>query len=74
MTTRNGPLSLLFHTVFILFILAPIVMVCAVAFTSEGFISLPVNGLSLRWFKAILANPRFMDAFSFSLVLGTISE
>ena len=73
MTTRNGPLSLLFHTAFILFILAPIVMVCAVAFTSEGFISLPVNGLSLRWFKAILANPRFMDAFTFSLVLGTIS-
>ena len=49
MTTRNGPLSLLFHTVFILFILAPLIMVCAVAFTSEGFISLPVNGLSLRW-------------------------
>ena len=39
MNFRNGPIGLLFHTLFILFILAPIVMVCAVAFTSEGFIS-----------------------------------
>lgn len=54
MQFRNGPIGLVFHTLFILFILAPIVMVCAVAFTSEGFISLPSGGLSLRWFRAIL--------------------
>lgn len=73
MNFRNGPLALLFHVLFIAFILAPIVMVCAVAFTSEGFISLPTNGLSLRWFKAILDNPRFIDAFWFSLGLGALS-
>ncbi|WP_313624680.1 ABC transporter permease [Achromobacter sp.] len=73
MQFRNGPIGLLFHTLFILFILAPIVMVCAVAFTSEGFISLPSGGLSLRWFRAILDNPRFVDAFWFSLGLGTLS-
>ncbi|MBO1114517.1 ABC transporter permease [Bordetella petrii] len=73
MNFRNGPLALLFHVLFIGFILSPIVMVCAVAFTSEGFISLPANGLSLRWFKAILDNPRFIDAFWFSLGLGALS-
>src|SRR3546814_8589611 len=73
MNFRNGPLALLFHALFIAFILAPIVMVCAVAFTSEGFISLPTGGLSLRWFKAILDNPRFIDAFWFSLGLGALS-
>ncbi|MEO6985521.1 MAG: ABC transporter permease [Paralcaligenes sp.] len=73
MNFRNGPLGLAFHTLFISFILAPIVMVCAVAFTSEGFISLPSHGLSLRWFWAILDNPRFIDAFWFSLGLGTLS-
>ena len=73
MNFRNGPIGLLFHTLFILFILAPIVMVCAVAFTSEGFISLPSGGLSLRWFRAILDNPRFIEAFWFSLGLGTLS-
>lgn len=73
MQFRNGPIGLVFHTLFILFILAPIVMVCAVAFTSEGFISLPTTGLSLRWFRAILDNPRFIEAFWFSLGLGTLS-
>ncbi|OZI68432.1 ABC transporter permease [Bordetella genomosp. 1] len=73
MTFRNGPIGLIFHTLFIAFILAPIVMVCAVAFTGEGFISLPTNGLSLRWFRAILDNPRFMEAFWFSLGLGALS-
>ncbi len=73
MYLRNGPIGLAFHTLFILFILAPIVMVCAVAFTGEGFISLPSNGLSLRWFRAILDNQRFIDAFIFSLGLGFLS-
>jgi len=73
MRFRNGPLALAFHALFIAFILAPIVMVCAVAFTSEGFISLPTNGLSLRWFRAILDNPRFIEAFWFSMGLGAIS-
>jgi len=73
MYLRNGPIGLVFHTIFILFILAPLVMVCAVAFTGDGFISLPSNGLSLRWFKAILNNPRFIDAFFFSLALGFLS-
>ena len=44
MFLRNGPIGLVFHTLFILFIVAPIAMVCAVAFTGDGFISLPVNG------------------------------
>ena len=73
MFLRNGPIGLVFHTLFILFIVAPIAMVCAVAFTGDGFISLPVNGLSLRWFKAILDHPRFVDAFTFSLGLGVVS-
>jgi len=73
MNYRNGPWGLIFHTLFIAFILAPIVMVCAVAFTSQGFISLPSGGLSLRWFRAILDNPRFIDAFWFSLGLGLLS-
>ena len=51
--SRNGPLALAFHLLFVGFILAPIVTVCAVAFTPEGFLSFPVNGPSLRWFRAI---------------------
>ena len=70
---RNGPLALLFHGAFIVFVLAPIVVVCAVAFTSKGYLSLPTDGLSLRWFRAIAENRDFVDAFWASLWLGTMS-
>lgn len=71
---RNGPLALVFHTLFLGFLLAPILVVCAVAFTSEGYLSLPTNGLSLRWFYAIADNPEFVRAFRDSLVLGAVSS
>jgi putative spermidine/putrescine transport system permease protein len=71
---RNGPLALAFHAVFVAFILAPIIVVCAVAFTSEGYLSLPTKGFSLRWFKAILDYPEFLRAFRESLWLAALSS
>lgn len=72
--SRNGPLALVYHTLFVVFVLAPIVVVCIVAFTPEGYLSLPTNGPSLRWFKAILRYPEFIDAFFQSLWLGAASS
>src|SRR5207302_8639297 len=72
--SRNGPLALAFHALFITFILAPIVIVCAVAFTPEGYLSLPTNGPSLRWFRAIADYPEFVRAFRDSLWLAAISS
>ena len=54
--------------------LAPIVVVCLVAFTPEGYLSLPTNGLSLRWFRAIASYPEFIRAFWLSLGLGALSS
>jgi putative spermidine/putrescine transport system permease protein len=71
--SRNGPVALAFHALFIAFILAPILIVCAVSFTPLGYLSLPVHGASLRWFRAIADNPDFIDAFQQSLLLGTLS-
>ena len=51
---KNSPLALVYHALFISFILAPLAVVVAVAFTDKGFISFPTDGLSLRWFRAIL--------------------
>ena len=64
---KNSPIALAFNAVFMVFMLAPLVVVCLVAFTDKGYISMPVDGLSLRWFKAILDNPHFIDAFFLSL-------
>jgi putative spermidine/putrescine transport system permease protein len=72
--SRNGLLALAFHALFVTFILAPIVVVCAVAFTPEGYLSLPTKGLSLRWFRAILNYPEFLRAFRDSLWLAALSS
>ncbi len=72
--SHNGPLALAFHALFIAFILAPIVIVCAVAFTPEGYLSLPTNGFSLRWFRAIADYPEFVRAFRDSLWLAALSS
>ena len=72
--SRNGLLALAFHALFVTFILAPIVVVCAVAFTPEGYLSLPTKGLSLRWFRAILSYPEFLRAFRDSLWLAALSS
>lgn len=69
----NGPLALCFHTLVVVFVLAPLVMVCLVAFTPENTLSLPLHGVSLRWFRAALANDEFVQAFYNSLLLGVLS-
>ena len=71
---RNGIVALTFHILFVLFILAPLVAVVAVSFTDKGYLSLPSNGLSLRWFRAILDYPGFIDAFWTSVYLGIASS
>jgi len=72
MTSRNGPLALVFHALFVAFILAPLVMVVWVSFTPEGYLSLPFTRFSLRWFVAILDSD-FVDAFQNSIILATSS-
>lgn len=68
-----GPVARIFHALFVIFILAPLIMVIAVSFTDKGYLSLPTDGLSLRWFRAILDNPDFIDAFWMSVWLAVIS-
>ncbi len=72
--SRNGPVALLYHTLFVIFMLAPIVVVFCVAFTPEGYLSFPTHTWSLRWFRAIARYPEFVSAFWRSLVLGTLSS
>jgi putative spermidine/putrescine transport system permease protein len=72
--SRNGPIALAYHAVFVIFMLAPIVVVCWVAFTPEGFLSFPTTDWSLRWFRAIARYPEFISAFWQSLGLGALSS
>lgn len=72
--SRNGPLAILFHALFIAFMLAPLIVVCLVAFTPEGYLSLPGKVWSLRWFRAIFDYPEFLRAFRDSLWLAALSS
>lgn len=72
--TRNGWPALAFHALVVAFLMAPLAMVCAVAFTPQGYLSLPTNGFSLRWFRAIADYPEFLRAFRDSLWLGALSS
>jgi putative spermidine/putrescine transport system permease protein len=68
--SRNGPLSLAFHSLVVAFMLAPLVVVCLVAFTPGNTLSLPTTELSLRWFRAVFAHPDFLQSFRNSLWLA----
>lgn len=70
---KNGYLAIVYHALFIAFIVAPLLVVVAVSFTSKGYISMPTEGLSLRWFRAILDANEIVQAFVFSLWLGLVS-
>jgi putative spermidine/putrescine transport system permease protein len=70
---RNGPLSLAFHTLFVLFMLAPLLVIIWMAFTPESLLVLPTSRFSLRWFHAILNSRQFLDAFGFSILLGLLA-
>ncbi len=72
--SRNGPLALAYHILFITFILAPIVIVCWVAFTPLGYLSIPTQKFSLRWFRAIANYPEFIAAFRSSIYLAAASS
>lgn len=71
---RNGIPALIFHGLLVVFMLAPLLIVCVVAFTPEGYLSLPTRGPSLRWFRAIFDYPEFIRAFRDSLWLAALSS
>src|SRR5471030_2883161 len=68
--SRNGLLALLFHSLIVVFMMAPLVVVCLVAFTPENTLSLPTTHFSLRWFRAVFERADFVDAFYNSLILA----
>ena len=60
--------------VVILFMLAPILVVVAGSFTTKEFLSLPTTGASLRWYAAILDEPKFFDGFVKSVELAVLAS
>ncbi|MDN7475014.1 ABC transporter permease [Burkholderia multivorans] len=70
---RNGFAALAFHALFVSFIVAPLAAVMLVAFTDKGYISMPFDGASLRWFRAIADNGDIVSAFWLSVRLALVA-
>lgn len=71
--SKNGPIALAFNALVIAFMLAPLLIVCIVAFTPENTLSIPTTRFSLRWFKAVFAHADFVQSFKNSLWLAFLS-
>jgi putative spermidine/putrescine transport system permease protein len=71
--SKNGPIALLFNALVITFMMAPLVIVCVVAFTPGNTLAIPTTEFSLRWFRAVFAHPDFVQSFKNSLWLAAIS-
>jgi putative spermidine/putrescine transport system permease protein len=70
---HNGPIALVLHTLVVGFVLAPLVVICLVAFTPANTLTLPTTQFSLRWFTAVFAHPDFVASFLNSLWVATIA-
>lgn len=70
---NNGPISLFFSTLVIVFMLAPLVIVCLVAFTPDNTMTIPTSKFSVRWFEAVFRHSDLMTSFWNSLRLGLFS-
>ena len=70
---RNGPFALLFHAVVVAFMLAPLVVVCLVAFTPANTLSVPWGSYSLRWFRAVFEHADLVQSFWNSLGVATVA-
>ena len=71
--SKNGPLALVFNALVIAFMLAPLVIVCLVAFTPANTLTIPTTEFSLRWFRAVFAHGDFVQSFKNSLWLAFLS-
>ena len=70
---RNGPVALAFNAVIVAFMLAPLVVVCLVAFTPADTLQVPWGDYSLRWFRAVFAHGDLVQSFWNSLFVATLS-
>ena len=56
-----------------LLLMVPILIVCVLAFSGEGYLRFPPNSFSLRWFAAFFGDTRWRQSLSSSLIIALIA-
>jgi putative spermidine/putrescine transport system permease protein len=55
------------------FLMAPVVVVMLASLSTTSYLTVPPQGITLRWFGAVIEDPSYIDAILFSLVLALIA-
>lgn len=56
----------------LIFLLAPLLVVVGISFTSSNFLSFPPQGFSLKWYEQVINNPLYIEAFWLSIQIAGI--
>lgn len=70
---KNSPFAICFHLLVVVFMMAPLVVVCLVAFTPANTLSIPWGEWSLRWFRAVFEHSDLVSSFRNSLVVACVA-
>ncbi|WP_088284230.1 ABC transporter permease [Ideonella sp. A 288] len=70
---KNGPFAMLFNALVVAFMLAPLVVVCLVAFTPSDTLQVPWGAYSLRWFRAVFEHSDLVQSFWNSLAVAAVA-
>jgi putative spermidine/putrescine transport system permease protein len=73
-TYRPGPVSLIAATFVALFLLMPLLAVVPVSFTPSRMLAMPSGELSLRHYRALIEDPRWIDSILLSVRIGIASS
>ncbi len=71
---RPGSVSLAAATLVALFLLMPLLAVVPVSFTPSRMLAMPTGELSLRHYRTLIEDPRWIDSILLSLRIGVVSS
>jgi putative spermidine/putrescine transport system permease protein len=55
------------------FLLLPVVVVALASFSRTSYLTVPPQGVTLRWFAAVLSDPEYVQAIAWSLALAAVA-
>ncbi|MBS3650272.1 ABC transporter permease [Pseudaminobacter sp. 19-2017] len=71
---RPGPVALVLGTLVALFLLMPLLAVVPVSLTPSRMLSMPSGELSLRHYRTLIEDPRWLQSILLSLRIGIVSS
>ena len=60
-------------TLVFIFLMAPILAIMPLSFSSGSYLTYPLPGLSLRWYEEFISSPRWMMSLKNSMIIGVAS-